>query len=56
MAKKILGNIEDEIHKKINLIKIENGFKSISKTLEYLIEIYTKYKLKGEENERGDLQ
>jgi len=51
MAKKILGNIEDEIHKKINLIKIENGFKSISKTLEYLIEIY-----KEKENERGNIQ
>jgi len=48
MKTKILGNLTEETHKAVLLIKIDKGFKSIDTTLKFLLEVYKKYLIKLE--------
>ena len=49
--KRTLGNIKEETHKEIVIIKATKGFKSIEQTIAYLLDIHKKYFIKlAEEN------
>ena len=46
--KKILGNISEDIHTEIFLIKVNHKFKSVEETLKFLISIYKKDNIREE--------
>jgi len=46
--KRTLGNITEETHKEIVIIKATKGFKSIEQTINYLLDIHKKYFIKLE--------
>ena len=46
--KKILGNLTDETHQEIMIIKATHKIKSVEETLRFLISIYKKDKIRQE--------
>jgi len=54
MTKKTLGNLKEETHKEVVIIKANKGFKSIEQTIRFLLDVYKKDKIRQEiENEEN---
>ena len=46
--KKILGNLSDDTHKEVMIIKATHKIKSVDDTLKFLVNIYKKDKIRKE--------